>query len=845
MAQHSLELLAPAGGMDAFRAALAAGADAIFCGVGSEFNARRGAGNFDLASFAEACRMAHLAGARVYVTTNIVIKQSELDAALGLVRDAYLAGADAFIVQDWGLVQLIGQELPQAEVHLSTQANVHDRRGVAFARAAGVTRVTTSREITLAEAAALAQEGTEIEVFGHGALCYCYSGLCLMSSMAGGRSGNRGLCAQPCRLPWDLVDERGQVLNAPDRGRPLCPKDCNTYDDLAALRAAGVASLKVEGRLKAPDYIWSVITAYRGALDALEGQAAPTGTTAAGRPAPASPQEADEARRRLLARAFNRSFTDAYLQGTSGDEMMSYERSNNRGQLVGAVVASRALPAVRVERGGKDGGRKRTRKQTRAEVDIRLFEPVGAGDLLEVRPEADPSQFLTCLAREDAPAGALITCSCARPMGEGDPVRLIRSQAAMDAAARTTGLDVPRARPVRVRVVARLGEPFVVELSCADGSASARAQGFCVEPARTVAVDAAQLEEHVGRMGGSPFVPVSFSVELDEGCGMGFSAVHKVRAQAVAALEQAILAPWDARRAAVPQLGQLAVAPRQAAVPAPRQAAAPAPAQPLVCVVAPNSAVAHAAVAAGATRVYATADALAAEPPEAWPAGTVPALDEVSREVDRARLDSWVHAGQPVAVGNVSGLALAAERGAQAELRPTIPVHNSVCLDFFERAGAQAVWLSPELSLEEIEELAPFARVPLGLVVAGRPRVMTAEHCTLQVADRCVHDCARCGLRMRDLALRDHEGRRLPVRTDLQGRARIYAAEPLDAVPELPRLLAAGLRLFAVDATLLDADEAARAVARLVRALRAAQAGERMPARARSCGSGHLHHPIR
>ena len=191
MAQHSLELLAPAGGMDAFRAALAAGADAIFCGVGSEFNARRGAGNFDLASFAEACRMAHLAGARVYVTTNIVIKQSELDAALGLVRDAYLAGADAFIVQDWGLVQLIGQELPQAEVHLSTQANVHDRRGVAFARAAGVTRVTTSREITLAEAAALAQEGTEIEVFGHGALCYCYSGLCLMSSMAAARCAPR------------------------------------------------------------------------------------------------------------------------------------------------------------------------------------------------------------------------------------------------------------------------------------------------------------------------------------------------------------------------------------------------------------------------------------------------------------------------------------------------------------------------------------------------------------------------------------------------------------------------------------------------------------------------------
>ena len=274
-------------------------------------------------------------------------------------------------------------------------------------------------------------------------------------------------------------------------------------------------------------------------------------------------------------------------------------------------------------------------------------------------------------------------------------------------------------------------------------------------------------------------------------------------------------------------------------------------AEPLVCVVAPNAEVARAAVRAGAARVYANVDALAAdvagaaEAAEAWPDCTIPALDEISREVDRERLDRWVRAGRAVAVGNVSGLALAAWLGAQAEIRPTIPVHNSVCLEFLEDCGARAVWLSPELSLEEIEELAPFARVPLGLVVAGRPRVMTAEHCTLQVADRCVHDCARCGLRRRDLALRDHEGRRLPVRTDLQGRSRIYAAEALDAVPELPRLLAAGLQLFAVDATLMDADEAARAVERLVRALRAARAGERMPARARGCGSGHLHHPIR
>ena len=163
------ELLAPAGGPDPFNAALAAGADAIYCGLGTDFNARRGARNFDDETFAAACRAAHLAGARVYVTENVVIRTDEMPAALALVRRAWLLGADAFIIQDWGLLAEVRRLWPQIECHVSTQANVHDARGVAWCRELGVDRVTLSRELSVAEIARIAEEGVELEGFGHGA----------------------------------------------------------------------------------------------------------------------------------------------------------------------------------------------------------------------------------------------------------------------------------------------------------------------------------------------------------------------------------------------------------------------------------------------------------------------------------------------------------------------------------------------------------------------------------------------------------------------------------------------------------------------------------------------------
>ncbi|WP_418722257.1 peptidase U32 family protein, partial [Enorma sp.] len=366
MPDRSPELLAPAGGPAPFAAALAAGADAIYMGMGA-FNARRKAENFTDEAFEAACRTAHLAGARVYVTINIVIKDREMADALELVRRCARLGADAFIIQDWGLFAEVRRLMPSIETHISTQANIHDARGVAWCEAAGADRVTLSRELSIEEIATIheACPAIDLEVFAHGSICFSYSGICLLSSFCqAGRSANRGMCAQPCRLPYELLDEDGSVISAPGRGRPLCPRDTCTTDLLPRLVDAGAAALKLEGRMKAADYVYAVTDVYRRELDDV----------LAGR----EPKRDERATRaRQLKRCFNRDFTHAYQDGRSDDDMMSYERSNNRGEIVGRVASFRAHePLTKGERmraqiKGPAGG-----------AALALDAPVGTGDLL-------------------------------------------------------------------------------------------------------------------------------------------------------------------------------------------------------------------------------------------------------------------------------------------------------------------------------------------------------------------------------------------------------------------------------------------------------------------------------
>ncbi|MCM1183143.1 MAG: U32 family peptidase [Roseburia sp.] len=254
-----VELLAPAGDFSCFQAAINAGADAVYLG-GTRFGARAYAGNFTEEELAEALRIAHLFGRRIYLTVNTLVKEKELSALIPYVRPLYEAGLDGVIVQDFGVARLLRESFPELPLHASTQMTITGVYGAAFAKRLGVCRVVPARELSLEEIRDIKEQtGLEIEVFIHGAMCYAYSGQCLLSSVIGGRSGNRGRCAGPCRLPY--TDENGKTLY------PLSLKDMYALPLIPKLIDAGADSFKIEGRMKAPEYVAGVTAVYRKYID--------------------------------------------------------------------------------------------------------------------------------------------------------------------------------------------------------------------------------------------------------------------------------------------------------------------------------------------------------------------------------------------------------------------------------------------------------------------------------------------------------------------------------------------------------------------------------------------------
>ena len=304
-----MELLAPAGSKEAFYAALASGADALYFGT-DQLNARRLAQNIKQADIADLTRLAHLFDSKVYLALNTIILEQEFDAAIELVASVWKDGVDAIIVQDLGLIAHLREHMPQVRIHASTQMNVHSSDSIRALAKLGVARVTLAREVSISDVEVLCavgrEAGIEVEVFGHGALCVCYSGQCLFSSLVGRRSANRGMCAQPCRLAYELIDHRSDVHETKGPFL-LSPKDLSALESVPRLEAAGVTSLKIEGRMKKPAYVAAVVGVYRDALDN-------------------DLQEGEEA---VLTDAFNRALTGGFLTSQHGDRLMDYHRIKN------------------------------------------------------------------------------------------------------------------------------------------------------------------------------------------------------------------------------------------------------------------------------------------------------------------------------------------------------------------------------------------------------------------------------------------------------------------------------------------------------------------------------------
>ena len=475
---RGLELLAPAGSPACLHAGVSAGADAVYLGC-ENFNARRNADNFTLENLTEACDYAHMRGVRVYLALNIAIMPEELKPSLDLAISAWNRGVDAFIVQDIGLAAEIKRALPDARLHISTQMNTHNIEGVRAAAALGAQRITMARELTceeLEEATAEAHRlGIETECFAHGALCVCYSGQCLMSSMIGGRSANRGTCAQACRLPYVLRDEDSdsEILTK-DGDRLLSPKDLCTIDMLEKLAATGVDSLKIEGRMKSPEYVFAVVSTYRAVLDRLA-HACDEGLN------PSEMAVLDE-ERRTLSEAFSRGFTEAYLAHKRGNDIMGYGRANNRGVFVGRVA--------------KANGR---------EVAIESNVELNEGDVLEFW--TNRGHFASTLASFEKSNGTYYFEVDGKAY-KGDRVFRVR-----DASMAFHDSEYEPKLPVKLKVQAHIGQPLTFFAECA--GAKATFSGAIVEPARTKALSIDEAREHIDRLGNTPFFLSDLDIDID------------------------------------------------------------------------------------------------------------------------------------------------------------------------------------------------------------------------------------------------------------------------------------------------------------------------------------------
>ncbi|MEN6609992.1 MAG: peptidase U32 family protein, partial [Methanoregulaceae archaeon] len=326
------ELLAPAGSREALRAAVTAGADAVYLG-GKKFGARRFAANFTDDEMRDAIRYCHLRGVRVYVTVNTLMHDRELPGAISYLVELYAMGVDAVLLQDKGLAKLAREVLPGLTLQAATQMTVHNTAGVREAAELGFSRVVLARELALPEIERIAAEtrdlGIGLEIFAHGALCYSYSGQCLLSSCIGGRSGNRGSCAQPCRKPYELVSALPGPGGRPERFTRvpvrerylLSPKDLCTVPVLERIAASPVASLKIEGRMRTPEYVAVVVSLYRKILDRI-------------REGTGNPDPEDQF---FLEMAFSRGFTRGYLSSSPARDVMGRDLPGNRGVLAGTV----------------------------------------------------------------------------------------------------------------------------------------------------------------------------------------------------------------------------------------------------------------------------------------------------------------------------------------------------------------------------------------------------------------------------------------------------------------------------------------------------------------------------
>ncbi len=785
MVQKKIELLAPAGTWEALEAAVNAGADAVYLG-GKAFGARQYANNFDRDEMVRAVSFAHLHRVRIYVTVNILIDDSEMNEVADYLIFLNNIGIDGIIVQDLGVIRLSKLLVPDLPLHASTQMTITNSSGVVFAAASGMERIVLARELSLEEIKSACAENTEIEVFIHGALCICYSGQCLMSSLIGGRSGNRGRCAQPCRLPYKLLNKEGRnMLEGKNAGHYLLsPRDMNTLSILPQLIETGVVSYKIEGRMKRPEYVAVVVDIYRRAIDSfLAGNYR------------VSRQDLEN-----IEQIFNRDFTTAYLAGSPGREIMSDTRPNNRGILIGRVL--------KLEKGRK-------RALVKLERDIHI------GDGLEFWVSAGGRVGTTVNSIERdgscvsaARIGEQVTIDVPGGVRLNDRIFRIFDSNLMDYAGKFFGPDAKKCIMINGCVEAYLGKPLRIIFTDDEGNTGHGETAFITEVARNRPLDENTVKKQVERLGTTEYCLKNLVFRHDKNIMVPVSEINEARRQAVAELNSARLAAFSYKRKYVKGINE---------IPMPKGKCRHTGS--IITVHCDTVAKAEIAINAGADRILFGGDNFSREGyssddyrkiiTKARKAGKEVAF-ATPRIVKEKQLSyfeklffQWNELEPDyVYISNI-GLWPMAKKYPKLKLWTglSINTYNSQSLAFWDEAGAKGAVLSAELTMAQIENLARKSPLMLECIVQGRLEMMVSEYCMAGSFLGNLHN-GECTFKCREpLFLSDRQEVKFPVATDQYCKMHILNAHELSLAANIRHIKDIGIHSMRIDARSYTASE--------------------------------------
>lgn len=757
---RDVELLAPVGSFEALKAAVQNGANAVYLG-GKDFGARASANNFDRDELKEAVKYAHIRGVQVFVTTNTLRKENEIEDFLEYAKFLYDIDVDAIILQDIGMARLIKRELPDFELHASTQMVAHSLEDVKYLESVGFDRVVLAREVTVEEIKYICDNcKADIEVFVHGALCVCYSGQCLMSSMIGNRSGNRGRCAQPCRQRYELIDVyTGEVVNS-NGDYLLSPRDLNAIEEIDKVIDAGVHSLKIEGRMKRPEYVATVIDGYRKTIDEY----------LATNKLNVSDKTIND-----LYTIFNRKFTKGLLLGDVGKDMMNSQLPNNQGLYVGTVV---------------DYNKKAKR------LKIKLANTLKKGDGINLGGGTIGRIIKNGNIETIGYKGETIELDFVGEARKGQIVFKTSDSELMDRVQATFTQDKEFVKNIiDAKITIKLGQKPILTLKDRHSNEATIEGDKIVEEAMKVALSKEKVETQLRKLGNTPYELDLLEIELDDNVSLPISLLNQMRRDCIELL--------DKERVSIKNRKYKNKIVKYKPVQYNRNK------QQEISVKVKNLEQLESALECGLDRIYYedtnTIDK-AMRLAMKYNKKVIYSAPRIIRNKEYNHLAKANNAGvESVQVGNYGSIDYFKDKKLNIDYY--LNAFNSETINYYKEIGADTLCISQELNINEIKETIKYTDINIESVVYGYTPLMITEYCPMGVIVRdCKKDKRVAKCKESIYALRNSKGDEFRVSQDIFCRSTIYNSNVTCMLDNLYELHEIGINVLRLDFTLEDKD---------------------------------------